>query len=214
LIVNLFDPKVSKNSFAFDAMYNRLLAERLQAVYKMESDCAPTKLTFEDLLNVPQEFTEEFGKKVLSSLLHVIVTAGNLYSGSPAFPDLFTPIIEALPSFDAFATLKLVVQSASSRRKPLLLQHHKPVALPMLTPDLGTAQDKDTRDQARLKAAFKREYKGAKREIRRDAQFLTRHESSERKRKDQEYKQMINRVYGTIANDAAGSAKRSKRSNN
>lgn len=214
LIINLFDGKSSKNSFAFDAMYNRLLAERLQAVYNIEPSCTPSKLTFEDLLNVPKEFTEEFGGKLFSALLQVIVTAGNIYSGSPAFPDLFSPIIDALPNFDGLATLKVIVQSASSRRKPLLLQHHKPVALPMLTPDLGTPQDKDSRDQARLKAAFKREYKGAKREIRRDAQFLTRHETSERKRKDQEYKQMINRVYGTIANDAAGSSKRPKRSNN
>jgi nucleolar protein 14 len=190
-------------------MHNKLVSDRIAASLKgSDQDGAlPCKLSFEDLDVATKEFTPELAAKIKAALLMLVKNMASMYADLPSFVEYITPLVALAKDETSFVPmLKLIIDSASSRRKPLALQHHKPVALPMLNPDFGQKDDRDTRDSARLKAAYKREFKGAKREIRRDNEFLARHEAQERTQKDAEYKKMINRVYGTIANDAAGLA--------
>lgn len=182
---------------AYPGAYNRLIAERMVPA----APPAARPLAFEDLLGMEQQaYTPAFTQTVWGAVLHLVQAAADAYADCPAFPEYFGPLARRLPEGAAAQALARRAAQLAAARSSLLLQHHKPVALPMLTPDLD-ADDKDARNAARLKAAFRREFKGAKRELRRDNEFLARHEASERKRKDTEYRTMINRVYGTISND-------------
>ncbi len=208
----LFD---AKNVLSYNGIYNRLIEDRLKAALcgSKSSSLVPVKLGFDDLAIDSKEFTPELARIILGSTIYLIKRAGELYCECPSFPEYLGPLLsaaESAPQSSSLSTLSLIHKSASSRRKALTLQHHKPIALPMLNPDLG-GDEKEVRETTRLKAACKREFKGAKREIRRDNEFLARHEATERKRKDQDYKQMINRVIGTIANDNGSSKKQRKR---
>ena len=94
--------------------------------------------------------------------------------------------------------------------KSLQLQQHKPLSLPLLTPDFAadysmehrkrSGQDADEQSAARMKRAMKREYKGAVRELKRDAAFLAEHKVKETRRKDSEYKAKMNKIIGSIGN--------------
>jgi hypothetical protein len=205
LLLAYFNTSSGKSSLFYDGLYNRLIEKRLA---EHPSDVNEvTQLTFEDL-SMENEYSPAFSQRLLSAIHALVKSTAQVYAGIPSFPEYFEPLIPLVASSPStHALLTSLCKAAHAQRRPLALQHFKPVALPMLTPDLdqpNSAKDKETRDTARLRAAYKREFKGAKRELRRDNEFLARHEAMERKRKDEDYKNMINRVYGTIANDNAG----------
>ncbi len=110
---------------------------------------------------------------------------------------------------------------ACSGSSSLQLQNHKPLALPMLTPDFATDYSLDShrrdRDEtselraaSRMKAAVRREYKGAVRELKRDAAFLAEHEIKERRAKDASYKARMNQIVGLIGNEGSNFKKSKK----
>ena len=131
---------------------------------------------------------------------------GNLEEGNyPALREVSRPFHHLLPENE---TVHRCANESSS--KSLQLQQHKPLALPLLTPDFSVdyslenrkrpGQDLDAQSAARLKRAHKREYKGAVRELKRDAAFLSEHKVKEIRRKDSEYKSKINKIIGSIGN--------------
>lgn len=98
----------------------------------------------------------------------------------------------------------------NSRKTCLQLQNHKPLSIPLLTPDFAadysmehrkrSGMDADEQGMARIKRAHKREYKGAVRELKRDAAFLAAHKLKETRRMDSEYKSKMNKIIGSIGN--------------
>ena len=134
---------------------------------------------------------------------------GLLESGNyPALREASRPFSLLLPRNELFKRLTTELPAAKS----LQLQHHKPLSLPLLTPDFaadysmehrkrsGGGQDADEQTVSRMKRAHKREYKGAVRELKRDAAFLSTHKLKDTKRKDAEYKSKMNRIIGSIGN--------------
>ena len=123
---------------------------------------------------------------------------------------------------------KLEIDMVASRDKMRMLDS-APVPLPSLNPELEDSylpgrlrsdntrnskersKKEDLRETASLKRALKKETKGARRELQKDAHFLARERASERKTQDLEYQGKIKRIYGDIANDAAGIKDRKKR---
>lgn len=112
------------------------------------------------------------------------------------------------------ASLQELYSAACSGSSSLQLQSHKPLALPMLTPEFevdysidGRGRGRDVaselRAEARMKAAHRREYKSAVRELKRDAAFLAEHEIRERRAKDAAYKARMNQIIGSIGNEGA-----------
>lgn len=122
----------------------------------------------------------------------------------PALKEAARPFSLLLPKNEKISGL---LEGSS---KSLQLQKHKPLALPLLTPDFAadyslehrkrSGQDADEQSAARMKRAMKREYKGAVRELKRDAAFLAEHKVKETRKKDAEYKAKMNKIMGSIAN--------------
>lgn len=130
----------------------------------------------------------------------------NLEEGNyPALKEASRPFAQLLPKNKCFS--RCANDSAS---RSLQLQQHKPLSLPLLNPDFAadysmegrkrTGQDVDDQSAARMKRAHKREYKGAVRELKRDAAFLAEHKVRDIRKKDSEYKNRMNKIIGSIGN--------------
>jgi nucleolar protein 14 len=86
------------------------------------------------------------------------------------------------------------------------MQAHKAVAIPTYTPkfesnfSIGKHYDPDAERNAaaKLKALYKKERKGAIRELRKDNKFLAGEKARERKAKDEEYEKRMRHVEGEI----------------
>ena len=162
------------------------------------------RLFFEDL-TVAQ--LRPFAQALAMQWLELLAAAG-----FPAWMEVASPFAELLQD----PRLEELIEGCR-QRKMLALQDHKPLALPMLTPDYaadysmdasrhrsGSDATADDRASARLRAAHRREFKGAMRELRRDTAFLAEKQLHERRSEDSAYKQKINQIMGSIGNEGAG----------
>ncbi|KAL4902512.1 hypothetical protein BDW74DRAFT_186794 [Aspergillus multicolor] len=106
---------------------------------------------------------------------------------------------------------KLATVLAQSRlvRRPLLLHNHKPLAVKTAIPKFEDSFNPDkhydpNRERAevnRLKAEYKRERKGAMRELRKDANFIAREKLRDKKEKDAEYERKYKRLVAEVQNE-------------
>ena len=103
--------------------------------------------------------------------------------------------------------LKLAVTS----RQPLTLQSHKPVPIASHAPRFeddfapGNRYDPDVERNAasKLKAQYKKERKGAIRELRKDNRFLAGEKAKEQAEKDSSYNAKMRRVEGSLHSERA-----------
>jgi nucleolar protein 14 len=97
----------------------------------------------------------------------------------------------------------------STTRVPLQWQKKKPTALRQLTPrfeehfnpDRRYEVDPDTAARKKLKALHRREFKGAVRELKKDAKFLAVEKIRAQKQADKEYQVKIRKVMGSLASE-------------
>ncbi|ORZ39919.1 nucleolar protein 14 [Catenaria anguillulae PL171] len=175
-------------------------------------------------------------KNAHSSLLMVALRQlhelDNLYAGSlDSLPELYQPVIDILQRLpattpaDAPATSKNVKSSRKSASSSASTMHP---ALASARDDLVASMqqhifdehyslDRKYRDDPnadveteKLKAQYKKEKKGAIRELRRDAEFLAEVRVKEQRRKDKEYEAKMRRIEGKLG-DEIGELKRMKR---
>lgn len=187
------------SSHYFCRPIGKSITESLRSCKKSsKSKCEVSSLFTEDLLTASElyaltvKLTEQFFE---------ILEEGNY----PALKEAARPFAALLPKNDVLHRVAF-----ENCAKSLQLQHHKPLALPLLTPDFAadysmehrkrSGQDADEQGMARMKRAHKREYKGAVRELKRDAAFLAAHKLKETRRKDSEYKSKMNKIIGSIGN--------------
>lgn len=174
-----------------------------------------------DLVSALNESDEEQNKAdLLAAALQLISSFATLYASTAAFIELFTPILAVLEGsrLAKFAPeLKNVfTQSTSSlsrqlgfardARTPLTLQDHKPIPIASYAPKFeddfapGKHYDPDVeRNQAnKLRAEYKKERKGAIRELRKDNRFLAGEKAREQRAKDDEYNSKMRKVMGSL----------------
>ncbi len=101
---------------------------------------------------------------------------------------------------------------ARQARQPLQLQAHKPIPIPTYIPKFETSSssylrhqdpDHERNEAAKLRNQYKKERKGAIRELRKDAKFLAGVQQQKQKDKDRAYNESMRRVYGSIEGERA-----------
>ncbi|KAL4765217.1 snoRNA-binding rRNA-processing protein NOP14 [Aspergillus foveolatus] len=105
--------------------------------------------------------------------------------------------------------LSTVLSQSRLTRRPLLLHNHRPLAVKTAIPKFEDSFNPDkhydpNRERAevnRLKAEYKRERKGAMRELRKDANFIAREKLREKKEKDAEYERKYKRLVAEVQNE-------------
>ncbi|KAG5460146.1 MAG: nucleolar protein 14 [Olpidium bornovanus] len=94
-------------------------------------------------------------------------------------------------------------------RRPLSLQQHRPLAIPTYFPKFEDAYNPDRhydpdgerQELARLRARHRREKKGAARELRRDAQFISAHRLRQQRERDEQYRKKIRAIEGSLGDE-------------
>ncbi|KAE8832701.1 hypothetical protein CFE70_001300 [Pyrenophora teres f. teres 0-1] len=138
-----------------------------------------------------------------------ILTAASTWEASPSFIEIFTPLLAPLKRAKQTAmaqNLAARLNLSRSRRRPLLLHTHR--ALPIKTsipkfeesfdPNRHYDPDKERAEAKRLQKDYKRERKGAMRELRKDAHFIARESLREKKERDRAYETKYKRLVAEI----------------
>lgn len=162
-------------------------------------------ITFDDLAQAEEDedyLTKEMFAGMLVKLLQDSV---QLYEALIAAPEIFLPLLNVVQQAtlisDISTVLKSKVENRHAHRAPLMMQKFKPIAIPQLTPDLGDVQSREEKEQKMLKQSYKRELKGAKRELKRDSAFLARHKLEAKLVADQKYQERMRQIMGSISNE-------------
>lgn len=149
-----------------------------------------------------------------------------MYEGSPAFVELFMPMLflleigeaglrDTAPSVvsyvhDAATSIRSQLERAYASRHALRLQAHRALSIATYAPkfdqqsfDPKRATDPDTERAyaAKMRALLKKERKGAIRELRKDAQFLADEREQRRVAEDVAYKKKIDKIMGGMQDE-------------
>jgi nucleolar protein 14 len=143
--------------------------------------------------------------------LHIknLTAMADLWSSKSAFPEIFSPFLTLLKHLKqpkALQRLQILLQQSRLARQPLELHHHRP--LPIKTsvpkfeegfnPDRHYDPDVDRAAAAKLRAEYKKERKGALRELRKDSNFIAREQLREKKERDRAYEVKYKRLVAEI----------------
>ena len=96
---------------------------------------------------------------------------------------------------------------AKLKRRPLELQKRKAIPIKTYVPKFHTTYsidkrydpDRERAEESKSAAEYKKEFKGAVRELRKDAAFLARAKIDKIKAADVVYKKKMDRIVGTLA---------------
>ncbi|TYJ55430.1 hypothetical protein B9479_003933 [Cryptococcus floricola] len=157
--------------------------------------------------------------------LRLVDKLASLYIGTPAFTELMAPVKQVLEGSrtstlpdglkgvhkETLKTLSRTVTNSLVSRRPLALQAHKPIPIASHTPKfeenyaIGHHYDPDVERNAsaKLKALYKKEQKGAMRELRKDNKFLAGEKAREQKAKDEDYNARMRKQEGSITAERA-----------
>ncbi|KAK0206966.1 nucleolar protein 14 [Desarmillaria ectypa] len=170
---------------------------------------------------------EETKFALLSVALDLVVRFAELYKGLEGFVELYEPISTILKHIlkqtglsEALETRLKAVSDSTKRllkfarqtRQPLQLQTHKPIPIPTYIPKFETSSssylrhqdpDHERNEASKLRNQYKKERKGAIRELRKDARFLAGVQQQKQKDKDRAYNENMRRVFGSIEGERA-----------
>ncbi|KAJ2307439.1 nucleolar complex protein 14, partial [Coemansia sp. RSA 2704] len=167
---------------------------------------------------------------VLRASLALVQRFADCYAPLPAFVELFAPLARLLdkvgarlPQFklqqapDAVraqldglrARLGEQLAEARAARRPLKLQHHRPMALVTVAPKFESSYnlethydpDRDRNELTKLRRQVAKERRGAVRELRRDAQFLAGERLREQRAKDSAYASKMKKAWSVLESD-------------
>ncbi|XP_061555087.1 nucleolar protein 14 [Phycodurus eques] len=141
-----------------------------------------------------------------------------LYKELACFTHIFQPISVLLsqhlssnvlpePLRELRAEILEVLGGARDARGHLVFEKKKPVPLKLFTPKIVAVLDygkkrgvtREQKEEHRLRHKYKKEFKGALREIRKDARFLAGEKLSNVMRRDAERKRKVKELFGSLA---------------
>ncbi|XP_043090353.1 nucleolar protein 14 [Puntigrus tetrazona] len=165
----------------------------------------------------PEE-TDHYRLSLIDSCLDLVKRCSSLYKELPSFAHIFQPIrtlllkhlpvdIYPAPIQDLQRAILDAIPETPSQHAPLVFKKKKPVPLKLFTPKIVQILDygkkrgntREEKEHERLKHKYKREFKGALREIRKDSRFLAREKLQDVLNRDSERKRRVKELYGSLA---------------
>ncbi|WWC90039.1 uncharacterized protein L201_004969 [Kwoniella dendrophila CBS 6074] len=178
-----------------------------QAINSAQSDLSSTEVeqTKADLLVVAIKLSQTFA---------------TMYASSDAFIEIIEPLTKVLEGSrvaklsqelktihaTVYTQLTKSIGHAKAIRRPLTLQSHKPIPIAShapkfeenFTPGKHYDPDVERNQSAKLKSLYKKERKGAIRELRKDNKFLAGERAKEQAEKDKSYNSRMKKVEGSL----------------
>lgn len=192
------------------------------------SSSCPRKLRFRDVVATPTNPGDEEDLKasLLSTFVTLLDTAADLWTDQCAYEEIFRPAETVLRSLvqgpgqvQALATGTLSkitthMDASHQARRPLYLHAHRPLAIKTAIPKFEESfnpakhydPDRERAESSRLRSEFKRERKGAMRELRKDANFVAREQLRSRKERDAAYEKKYKRLVADVQNEEGRAA--------
>ncbi|KAL1854738.1 nucleolar complex protein 14 [Paecilomyces lecythidis] len=192
------------------------------------------KLSFWDIVETDQSGSsaEELKLSIMATFISLLDTAANMWTDRTAFREIFEQVQRVLEHVQKSCSSKVSVEmqdrvqtlidkldnlisQATLKRRPLLLHNHRPLAIKTsipkfeenFNPDRHYDPDRERAESNRLKAEYKREKKGAMRELRKDANFIAREQLREKKERDAAYEKKYRRLIAEIQGEEGKEAK-------
>lgn len=203
------------------------------------SDTSTRILTLVDTTaqNLDPRQEAELTASLLQMSVRLLDAAADLWSTKPAFREIFGPALKILQHMEFSTTksklpasirksiaatsqkLTLLLQQSRLARRPLMLHNHKPLAIKTsipkfeegFNPDKHYDPDRERAESSKLKAEFKKERKGALRELRKDANFIARESLREKKERDTAYEKKYKRLVAEIQGEEGHESKEYER---
>ena len=216
-------PLKSKQRFGDNPYHELPDTIRIKSKKKDKTPADARQITFWDIEHVSDNTkADEILKLGLLNLnISLVSKLLPLWSTKSAFIEIFTPFSLALthlsssytlpPSTSTLLTstisaLYSSLQSAHESRKPLALHNHRPLAIRTFIPKFEDNfapwkhydHDRERADSTRLRKEFKRERKGALRELRKDSRFIARTQLKDKKERDEAYEKKMRRLEAEI----------------
>ncbi|KAK4703514.1 nucleolar protein 14, partial [Phenoliferia sp. Uapishka_3] len=221
LPTSIKDAKSAPGSFPVpDLGQDHVKALRMRTSENLE----PSKLNLMESLGGASSNTQLKVNLVASSLA-LLQDFAEKYVSMDSFMELLKPtsvILDKVNSGKIPASIKTRITSlqtsldrmiklSSSSRKPLILQHHKPIPIATYIPKFDEGYnpnrkfDPDTEraEANKTRALYKKEKKGAIRELRKDNKFLAGEEQKIKAVKDAAYTQKIAKIMGGLQDERA-----------
>lgn len=155
---------------------------------------------------------------IIDACLDLVKRCTSLYTDLTSYSLIFQPIrtllLNHLPVKSYPAQIqdlqKEIIEAISekpSQHAPLVFKKKKPIPLKLFTPKIVQILDygkkrgntKEEKESERLKHKYKREFKGALREIRKDSRFLAQEKLNDIMSRDVERKRKVKELFGSLA---------------
>lgn len=195
------------------------------------------QLSFWDVVSTPQPTdadNQQFKIALIETHIAMIETMAELWAEKSAFCEVFAEIYSTLRFLQNFGKLNDKTREeirtvahkvhekllhSQSARQFLRLHRHRPLAIKTsipkfeesYNPDKHYDPDHDRAEVSKLKAEHKRERKGAMRELRKDANFITRESLKEKKERDSAYEKKYKRLVAEIQGEEGRESKNYER---
>lgn len=181
-------------SLAGEASDNQLKVNLVATTLTLLKDFAEQYVSMEAFVELFKPTTTILDKVHLSKVPPAIKVPS--FPFPPPLP-LFLTLLPAPQSriTDLQSSLSRMLHFSSSARKPLLLQAHKPIPIATFIPKFDEGfnpnrkfdPDTERAEASKVRALYKKEKKGAIRELRKDNRFLAGEEQKIKQVKDAEY---------------------------
>ncbi|KAL1965966.1 hypothetical protein VTN77DRAFT_4906 [Rasamsonia byssochlamydoides] len=195
---------------------------------KGTTETALRKPEFWDVLkqDLSPKSAEELKISLVGTFVSLLDYAADLWSIKSAFYEIFEPARTVLRHLSRVCSKRVptpledqimsthdkvdrLCSQARLARRPLLLHNHRPLAIKTaipkfeedFNPDRHYDPNRERAELNRLKAEYKRERKGAMRELRKDANFIAREALREKKERDAEYEKKFKRLIAEIQSE-------------
>lgn len=212
----------------------------LLVVSKTNKKADVKMLKMSKVLNVEMDIDElrndDFRLSVIKGCVALLSEFQTLYQELPSYREIFSPVIDMMDKLpvnkypltlqESIKDLQKTLKERSSKsRMQVSMPHSKPKPLKMFEPKIEEvfedrkkkkAASKEENEKGKMKHKYKKELKGAIREIRKDTQFLAREQLNEQMEKDAERKRKVKELYGMLATQEGDykASKRTKKNNN
>ncbi|XP_052770392.1 nucleolar protein 14-like isoform X2 [Mya arenaria] len=173
--------------------------------------------------------TDQFKLTAINTTLGLLLEFSKMYKDLMTFREIFEPVVsmcKCLPTDNYPESIQtrielLVSQCeeySSKSRQPLAMQKKKPKPLKMFEPKVeekfdgrkkGRRGTKDFNEKQKLLHKYKKEMKGAARELKKDTRFLAREKLRDQMSKDEARKRRVREIMGGLAHQE-GEYKRMK----
>lgn len=201
---------------------------------RITSDAPPRDLQLSDTIprNLKPNESAILKASLLTTASKLLDAAADTWASTSGFVEIFSPATKVLahlthkfnqsytstlqPTFQkTIKHLTLLLTQAKQARRPLLLHNHKPLAIKLsipkfeesFNPDKHYDPDRERAEASKLKAEYKKERKGAIRELRKDASFVARESLREKKERDAAYEKKYKRLVAEIQGEEGHESK-------